>query len=60
MTPIHVQPSPSETTVIRAKDLMNIFGYKPRTAYKYLKDIKEEYNIKQVLYQHVKRYYHLT
>lgn len=42
MTTPAVRPSPSETTVIRAKDLMQIFGYPERTAFRYLKDIKQD------------------
>ena len=54
-----VVTSPRETTVINHKDLMNILGYARSSAYRYLQDIKKEYNIKRVLYSHVKQYFHI-
>jgi hypothetical protein len=48
--------SPSETTIIRAKDLMLLIGCGENTAFKLLKDIKDEYHLKRVLYYHVKKY----
>jgi len=51
--------SPSETMVIRAKDLVNIFGYTERTAFRYLRDIKSQYGLKTVLCLHVKMYFHI-
>jgi len=54
-----VKTFPSDTRVITHKDLMNIFGYGERTAYKYLKDVKDHYNIKRVYYFHVKEYFEL-
>ena len=51
-----VVTSPSETTFIRAKDLARLTGCGEWTAFKLLKDIKNEYNVKRVLYSHVKKY----
>ena len=51
-----VTASPSETTLIRAKDLMNITGCKERFAFELLSDIKKAYKVKWVFYHHVKRY----
>jgi hypothetical protein len=48
--------SPSETTIIRGKDLMQIVGCGENTAFRLLKDIKDEYHLKRVLYYHVKKY----
>ena len=47
-----------DLTIIRAKDIMELQGVGESTAFKYLKDIKDEYNLKKVLYCHVKKYFH--
>jgi len=47
---------PSETTIIRAKDLMLLVGCGKNTAFRLLKDIKDEYHLKRVTYYHVKKY----
>jgi hypothetical protein len=47
---------PNDTTVIRGKDLEALTGLAECAASKLLTDIKEEYNLKKVLYCHVKKY----
>ena len=42
--------------IIRAKDIMELEGCGLSTAFKYLKDIKNEYDIKRVLFHHYKKY----
>jgi len=46
----------SDFRIIRAKDIMELQGVGESTAFKYLKDIKNEYNIKRVLFHHYKKY----
>ena len=48
--------SPSDTSIIRAKDLRALTGCGEHFSYKLLKDIKNEYHLKRVLYYHVKKY----
>ena len=52
-----VNTSPSEMTIIRAKDLTVLTGYAERSAFRLLKKIKDEYHVKKVLYCHVKKYF---
>jgi hypothetical protein len=46
----------SDLSIIKAKDLAELIGCSEKTAFKYLKDIKEEYHLKRVHYFHVKKY----
>jgi len=50
---------PSETTIVRAKDLMELMRVGERTAFRRLKEIKEHYRLKTVLYCHVKKHFHI-
>jgi hypothetical protein len=52
--------SQSETAIIRAKDLTELTGCSERSAFRLLKDIKDEYKVKKVLYHHVKKYLSLS
>jgi hypothetical protein len=42
--------------IIRAKDIMELQGCGENTAFRLLKDIKDEYYIKRVLFHHFKKY----
>ena len=43
--------------VVTAKELANIMGVSETSAKRYLKDIKDEYQCKRVLGQHVNKYF---
>ncbi|MCL2682248.1 MAG: hypothetical protein FWE63_02025 [Bacteroidales bacterium] len=55
-----VAASPSETTVMRVKDLMSITNTGRRYSKALLENIKEQYSVDIVTYQHVKKYLHIT
>lgn len=43
--------------VVSAKQLANVLGISVTSANRYLKDIKQEYQIKRVLGEHVNKYF---
>jgi hypothetical protein len=57
MTNVSENTNPfSDLSIIRAKDLSMLTSCGEKTAYKLLRDIKDEYHLKRVLYFHVKKY----
>lgn len=45
--------------ILTAKDVSKILNVSIRTAYRYMKDIREEYKVKKVSKHALNRYFHL-
>lgn len=56
---MHQTTEISEFQIIRVKDIQNLMNVSKRTAERYIKDIKETYKIRFVLYKHYKKYFQI-